>query len=86
MSGHRLHHVGAAAAALLAQLEAHAALHVAPAQRQERDEARHQVLMDEAGVEETACRRERERDELRSMQRLGPNVFIVEVFGTRTDP
>ncbi|TNN71719.1 L-lactate dehydrogenase B-A chain [Liparis tanakae] len=54
VAAHRLHHVAAAAAAALAELRMGAALHVAPAQRQEGHEARDQLLADDGGAEETA--------------------------------
>lgn len=51
-----LHHVTAAAAAPLAELRADAALHVESAQRQEGNEAGDELLLDDAGLEEAACR------------------------------
>lgn len=53
---HCLHHVTAAAAALLAELRADAALNVASAQRQKGNEASDELLLDDAGLEEAACR------------------------------
>lgn len=55
----RLHHVAAAAAASLAELRAHAALHVAPGQRQEGNEAGDEPLLDDAGLKEPTWRRKR---------------------------
>lgn len=52
----RLHYVAAAAGAALAELRANAALHVAACQRQERNEARDELLLDDAGLEEATCR------------------------------
>lgn len=56
---HRLHHVAAAAAAPLAELRAHAALHVAAAQRQEGNEAGDEPLLDDAGLKEPTWRAKR---------------------------
>lgn len=55
------HHVIAGAQALQAELRADAALHVAPAQRQERHEAGDQLLLNDAGFKEATCREEKER-------------------------
>lgn len=53
---HCLHHVTAAAPPPLAELRADAALHVAPAQRQEGNEAGDELLLDDPGLEEAAWR------------------------------
>lgn len=55
------HHVTAGTQALHAELRADAALHVAPAQRQERHEAGDQLLLNDAGFKEATCREKKER-------------------------
>lgn len=52
---HSVHHVAPPTVAALAELRQHAALHVAPAQRQEGDKTSDELLLDDAGLEEAAC-------------------------------